>query len=148
MSENVHGTAVAVAGRAALIRGAPGSGKSDLALRCMALNPGALVAQSPLLVADDRVVVARRIDALVVTCPTALAGLIEVRGIGIVSVPFIEEAVLALVVDLVAPTAVERLPDALPPAQFCGLLVPRIELTPFELTAALKLIIALAHTSG
>src|SRR5689334_23520913 len=52
-SENVHATAIALGGNAALIRGAPGSGKSDLALRCLAIAPTALVPCPASLVADD-----------------------------------------------------------------------------------------------
>jgi HPr kinase/phosphorylase len=145
--ENVHGTAIAVDGRAALLRGKPGSGKSDLAIRCMALCPGPLVAAVPMLVADDRVVVTRTAAGLAVTCPAPLAGLIEVRGVGILTAPSLSEAALVLVVDLVEPGRVERLPAEVEPAVICGRLVSRIQLTPFEASAPLKLVLALAAAS-
>jgi serine kinase of HPr protein (carbohydrate metabolism regulator) len=53
--ENHHGTAIAIGSHAALIRGASGAGKSDLALRCLAVAPTALIPGPARLVADDRV---------------------------------------------------------------------------------------------
>ena len=84
------------------IPGPSGAGKSGLALRMMALGAA--------LVADDRVVVARRAEGLVAAAPAALAGLVEARGVGILRVPAAAEAPLALAVDLGAP-AEARLPQ-------------------------------------
>ena len=83
---------MALAGRGILILGAPGSGKSALAL--------ALVACGASLVADDRVELLRRGQALVARAPRATAGLVEVRGVGILPLPSMPEAVLTLAVDL------------------------------------------------
>jgi HPr kinase/phosphorylase len=95
---NLHASAVAVDGRGVLIVGASGSGKSGLALRMMALGA--------LLVADDRVLVARRGPALVASAPAALRGLIEARGVGLLRADAADEAALALAVDLdAAPSA-------------------------------------------
>ncbi len=88
----VHGTAVAFAGRGLLILGASGSGKSRLALALIGAGAG--------LVADDRVAILRRGEALVVRAPEAIAGLVEARGVGILPLPAVPEAVLTLVVDL------------------------------------------------
>ena len=107
--ELIHGTCVALGPHAALIRGPSGSGKSDLALRFLALaaEPGL----EPLLVADDQVWVERQKDgSLVASAPPTLAGKIEVRGLGIVEVPHREAARLALAVDLVLPQEVPRMP--------------------------------------
>ncbi len=88
----VHASAVAVAGRCVLILGASGSGKSTLALAFVGRGAG--------LVADDQVRLTRRGAGLVASPPPALAGLVEARGIGILRVPFVAEAPVALVVDL------------------------------------------------
>jgi HPr kinase/phosphorylase len=89
---NLHGSAVAFAGRGVLILGASGTGKSALALRLVRLGAA--------LVADDRVDLERRGEALVARAPAALAGLIEVRGLGILRLPAVPEAVATLAVDL------------------------------------------------
>lgn len=141
---NLHGTAVAVGGHAVLIRGPSGAGKSDLALRTIALTPGPLIAHQPVLVADDRVLVTEGAAGLRVTCPVALQGLIEVRGVGIVHVPFLAAAALVLVADLADPMAIERLPQPLEPAYICGRPVPRVLIAPFAASAPLKLLLALA----
>lgn len=88
----VHGTAVSLAGRAVLFLGPAGSGKSGHGLALMALGAE--------LVADDRCVVRRRAEALVVSAPPTLSGLIEARGVGILRVAWCPEAPLALAVDL------------------------------------------------
>jgi hypothetical protein len=141
--ELVHGTCVALGSHAALIRGSSGSGKSDLALRFLAL--AAELGLEPLLVADDQVWVERQSDgSLAASAPPTLAGKIEVRGLGIVQVPHREAARLALVVDLVLPQEVPRMPPD-PPEQItiAGKAVPVVKLAPFELSSALKLKLAL-----
>lgn len=90
--EILHATVVSVAGKGLLILGASGSGKSGLALRMMASGAD--------LVADDRVLLRRVGNALLARPPEALAGRIEARGIGILSVPHLPVAPLALAVDL------------------------------------------------
>jgi len=136
-----HGTVVGFAGRGILLQGAPGSGKSDLALRLIALGAD--------LVADDQVDLVAEPDGLVARVPQTIAGLIEVRGLGIRALPHQAAAVVRLIVDLVAPSQVERLPDpAFETIEGCQL--PRLLLDPFELSAPLKLLLALglAPTAG
>ena len=106
---NIHGTAVAAPAqpgaprRAVLLVGPPGSGKSDLALR--------LIDRGWQLVADDRVVLHPDSQGqLLASPPPALAGLIEVRGVGILAASAVAPVPLALVLDLASPA--ERLPDA------------------------------------
>jgi len=111
----------------------------------MALRPGPLVPHQPMLVADDRVLASPVGNSVRVEGPEALRGLIEVRGIGIVSVPFVPEAELALVVDLVGPEHIERLPEPLEPADICDRKFSRLLMTPFEGAAPLKLLLALAR---
>lgn len=98
----LHASAVAVDGRGLLILGASGAGKSGLALRMMALGAR--------LVADDRVAVERRGEALVASAPPVLRGVIEARGIGLLNAESLAEAALALAVDLDRPAAA-RMPQ-------------------------------------
>jgi hypothetical protein len=133
----VHGTAVAIDGQGLLLRGAPGSGKSDLALR--------LVDGGALLIADDLVRIERRGDGLWVGpaagTPAVLRHKIEIRGLGIASLPGLEEAPLVLVADLVP----GLVPERLPPAGFCDYLavgLPLIALDSFAASAAAKLRLA------
>ncbi len=90
--QTVHATTVAMKGRAVLIRGASGSGKSGLALQLLALGAG--------LVADDRTRLWREGDALWADAPDTIRGRIEARGVGILRVPATGPCRLALVVDM------------------------------------------------
>jgi serine kinase of HPr protein (carbohydrate metabolism regulator) len=113
-SRLVHGTCLVIGGCGVLILGPSGSGKSDLALRLID-QPGrgtgteALTAR---LVADDQVVITRRQARLVASPPPRLAGLIEVRGLGIVTVGHAAEAEINLVVRLAGAASIARLPEA------------------------------------
>jgi HPr kinase/phosphorylase len=129
----VHGACVMIAGIGVLLRGSSGRGKSDLALR--------LIDEGATLVADDRVDLARDGDALVASAPAGLAGLLEARGVGLMRLPAVGSARLALVVDLVETVAVERLPDP-DSAVLSGVALPRIALAPFEASAPAKLRLA------
>ncbi len=142
--ECVHATAIALDGRAALIRGAPGMGKSDLALRCLSLAPSRLLPHAAGLVADDQVRLHVRDGKLYASAPAGLAGKLEVRGLGIMRVPSVAEAEAALIVDLVAREAVERLPDPWPDAVILGFRFPVLRLWPFEGSAPIKLLLALS----
>jgi len=139
----VHGTAVSVSACAALIRGASGSGKSDLALRCLLQPPSALVPHAAQLVADDQVLIERRDSKLMIRAPESIRGLLEVRGLGIRRVPAIAEAELVLIVDLVPPSLVERFPDPPPCFDLLGVSLPLLNLLPFEASAHHKLLLAL-----
>jgi serine kinase of HPr protein (carbohydrate metabolism regulator) len=130
----VHGTSVALDGGGVLLRGPSGSGKSDLALR--------LIDQGARLVADDQTELAADGDGVGMSAPAAIAGQIEVRGLGIVVVPAVAAAALRLVVDLVPADAVERLPER----RSCTLLgraFPLLALAAFEASAPAKLRLAL-----
>ena len=117
--------------RGALIEGPSGSGKSDLALRCLAAGFS--------LVADDRVVVFAHANALWGHAPRSLSGLIEARGAGILTVTPLDLSRISLCVELVTtPDGVERLPDR--GSKDClGLAVPVARLWPFETIAPAKL---------
>jgi serine kinase of HPr protein (carbohydrate metabolism regulator) len=146
--ELVHGTCVALGRRAALLRGPPGSGKSDLALRFLYVSrrgPAAL--EAPVLVADDQVRLVNDGSRLLASPPETIRGRIEVRGVGIVAVKSIPEAELVLVVDLVEPAATERLPAWDARVALGGIDLPLLRLAPFENSAPIKLALALAHAS-
>ena len=141
--ELVHGTCVAFGRRAVLLRGEPGAGKSDLALRFLALPPEG--EEKPWLVADDQVWIAAGAKGVVMASPPpAIAGKIEVRGVGIVELPFILEAELRLVCDLAGETEVPRMPpEGWERTEIAGIALPVLKLAPFEASAPLKLKMAL-----
>lgn len=127
-SPTIHATCVRVGETGILIRGPSGSGKSSLALSLMLDPPRALPAA--LLVADDRVHLTPTPDGLVAHAPQALAGLMEVRYLGIRRFPHAERAILRLVVDLAAEDA-QRLPEqAGTVANLEGFELPRIAIPP------------------
>jgi HPr kinase/phosphorylase len=141
--ELVHGTCVALGKRAALLRGEPGSGKSDLALRFLALHgEGDL---RPYLVADDQVWVEGTDDGqALASVPETLTGLIEVRGLGIAEMPFLARAPLVLVCDLVSADRVPRMPpDPWDRSVVAGISLPSLMLSAFDASAPLKLRMAL-----
>ncbi|MFV0295842.1 MAG: HPr kinase/phosphorylase [Hyphomicrobiaceae bacterium] len=141
---NIHATCVAIDGAAALIIGPSGSGKSDLALRCVS-QPFHLLGQTVTLslVADDRVDLTRESDTLIARPPPSLAGLIEVRGIGITTLCYRAQAPVRLVVDISPDRALARLPDPQPVQDFLGITLPVLVVRPFEASAPAKLILAL-----
>ncbi|MCB1519568.1 MAG: HPr kinase/phosphatase C-terminal domain-containing protein [Hyphomicrobiaceae bacterium] len=143
----VHATTVACQGSAVLLRGAPGAGKSDLALRLLTSCQTPILASPFMLVADDQTVLRRDGSRLVASPPETLAGLLEVRGVGIVPLPFAAEAVVALVVDLSARAEIERLPE---PAstRLLDVLVPLIRLPAFDASSPAKVALALAAVIG
>jgi HPr kinase/phosphorylase len=106
----VHASAVKVGERAVLIRGPSGSGKSRLVFELILAARSGLIAPTE-LVGDDRVHLAAEAGALVVRPAETLAGLLEVRGLGIRCLPFAARADVGLVVDLDA-TDATRLPEA------------------------------------
>ena len=130
----VHGTAIALGSEGILLRGPSGAGKSDFALR--------LIDQGACLVADDQTELRREGDDIIMSAPATIAGQIEVRGLGIISLPSMASAPLRLVVDLLPSVAIERMP--LPrDCRFLGCSIPAIALAPFEASAPAKLRLAL-----
>ncbi len=122
---SVHASAVKVGNRAVLIRGPSGSGKSRLAFDLILSGRSGQIAPA-ILVGDDRVHLATDAGQLWVRPAAELAGLIEIRGLGIRRCAFAEQAIVGLVVDLAAPDS-ERLP---PPEALMmrihGVSIPRI----------------------
>lgn len=122
----IHATALIVGHRGILIRGPSGSGKSRLALSLLH-SAGSGFAR---LVGDDRIHLAAVNGRLLMRPATALAGLIELRGLGIVRLPFEPVAVAHLVVDLAASDAA-RIPDpAAQSVEIAGVRLARLPVAP------------------
>ena len=105
---SVHASAVLVGNRAVLIRGPSGSGKSRLAFDLILAGRAGQIAPA-MLIGDDRVHLGISAGQLMVSPAPALAGLIEIRGLGIRRCDFAKEAAVGLLVDLDAADAA-RLP--------------------------------------
>lgn len=132
-SETIHASAVAIGGRAVLIGGLSGRGKSDLALR--------LIDRGAALVSDDYVFVRRQGDRLLASAPPTIVGKIEVRGVGLVDFPAESEVPVALFVDL--DTLPERLPEVGEQRWMAGVSVPVVGLSALEPSAPIKVELAL-----
>lgn len=98
------------------------------------------------LVADDQVVINRQGDSLSASAPATLAGKLEVRGLGIVTVPAVRDAILALAVRLTPASEIERLPD-LEASRFdiLGATLPLILIDPEKPSAPARIRAALDH---
>jgi HPr kinase/phosphorylase len=131
MSERLHATTVLVGERAVLIRGPSGSGKSSLALALLARPPvvAGTTAPAPVrLVADDQTLVEACGGRLIARPHPVIAGRIEMRGMGLLSVVHEPQAVVGLVVLL---GDYPRLPsDEASTALICGVRLPTIGITP------------------
>jgi len=130
--EVVHASCVAIGGRAVLLAGRSGAGKSDLALR--------LIDRGARLVSDDYTELRGVGDALLARAPERIAGRIEARGIGILDMPAVRDVPVCLYADL------DRSPERLPEAaaiRFAGLDIPLVVLAALEPSAPLKLEYAL-----
>lgn len=130
----LHATAVALGEAGVLLLGPPGSGKSDLALR--------LIDRGARLIADDRVVLEIVGGVLRLSPPENLAGLMEVRGVGILVFDHVSRVAAAMAFDLAAPP--ERLPQP-GKREVGGVLLPCLPLAAFDVSAALKVERAVAH---
>jgi serine kinase of HPr protein (carbohydrate metabolism regulator) len=132
-SETVHATAVAIGGRAVLIGGRSGTGKSDLALR--------LIDRGAVLISDDYTHIRRVKDQAIAGAPAAIAGKIEVRGVGVVEYEPVGDMPVALFVDL--DREAERLPVMEESRMLAGVSIPSIGLAAYEASAPLKVEAAL-----
>lgn len=132
-SETLHVSAVAIGGRAVLIGGRSGQGKSDLALR--------LIDRGGALVSDDYTLVRRAGPRLLASAPANIAGKIEVRGVGVIDSSIESDVPVALFVDLDA--APERLPEPGGTLTIAGIAVPVVALSALEASAPIKVEAAL-----
>ncbi len=133
----VHGTCIDFSGNGVLLRGGPGCGKSDLALRLIRECRAGLVS-------DDRVCLTQRHGLLFATAPASIYGLLEVRGIGVIGCETVQQSCLKLVLDLCNIDAVPRMYSP----QFvvlAGVEIPVAPLHPFEHSAPAKTTILLEH---
>jgi serine kinase of HPr protein (carbohydrate metabolism regulator) len=130
---NIHATALVLGDRGVLIRGASGSGKTTLALALIArFQSHGLFGR---LVGDDQLLPTARCGRLLVSPPAAIAGLVEIRGIGPQPLPFLQGAVMDRVVWLVSERQAPRLADALSEA-IAGVALPRLDLAAGNTAAA------------
>jgi HPr kinase/phosphorylase len=138
----IQATCVAVDGAGVLLRGPSGSGKSDLALR--------LIDGGAALVSDDLVAIAveagRAVARLPDRAPPETRGRLEVRGIGLMPVPTVAAARLALVVELGGPRPV-RLPEP-ETAEIAGIPLPLLRLDAFDASSPSRIRLVLRRAAG
>ena len=137
--EQIHATCVAISGIGVLLRGVSGSGKSDLALR--------LIDDGAELVADDYVMLHIQNGTLTGFAPETLQGLLEVRGIGVLEVPWRANVKIWAVIDLVDNSQIDRMPEP-DMAALVGLEVPHFQLDPWSLSAPAKVRLVSRLVSG
>ena len=126
-SETLHASCVAIGDRAVLISGPSGSGKSDLALR--------LIDRGAVLVSDDYTRLVREDGNLIASAPDTIAGKLEVRDVGIFTVPYTPRAMVALLI------ALDGDPVRLPTPELRvlgGVEVPVVALRAHDASAAIK----------
>ena len=133
-SDRLHATTVAIDGVAVMIEGASGSGKSDLALR--------LIDRGATLVSDDQTLVVRSGKGLLARAPTTIAGQIEVRGIGILTMPHVDDVPVGLLVRVDG--AIERMPERRA-RKIAGIDVRQFAVDPFHASAPIKVELALRN---
>ena len=153
MSEHAfqHGTCISFGDAGVLLLGPPGSGKSDLALRLIDQSGSGIsgVMKRSQLVADDQVIVRRQKERLVASAPPSIAGLIEIRGLGPVSLPYLREIELALAVRLAANPTIERLPELENNRWvILGVSLPMIEIDAASASAPARIRAALDRMAG
>jgi serine kinase of HPr protein (carbohydrate metabolism regulator) len=134
-SETLHMTCVARGGAALLISGPSGAGKSDLALR--------LIDRGAVLVSDDYTILQNSGGTLFARAPDTIKGQIEVRGVGIVPMPCVQDVPVALIIELME--APDRYPLEPLKHVIAGVTIAVIGLSPFEASAAIKAELALAR---
>jgi len=132
-AETVHASSVAIDGRAILITGLSGSGKSDLSLR--------LIDRGFILVSDDQTLVRRDEDRLIASAPPPIKGKIEIRGIGIIEMETTADLPIALLVELTSD--IQRLPDDSRERPLLGINLPLVTIDAMTASAAAKVALAL-----
>jgi serine kinase of HPr protein (carbohydrate metabolism regulator) len=133
-AETLHASTVAISGRAVLLTGPSGSGKSDLALR--------LLDRGFTLVSDDQTIVRKDSDRLVASAPPNIAGKLEIRGIGIVEMERVDNVAIALIVELTN-SQIQRLPDDSRERPILGVKLPLVTIDALTASAPSKVALAL-----
>ena len=133
-AETLHASTVAISGRAVLLTGPSGSGKSDLALR--------LLDRGFTLVSDDQTIVRKDSDRLVASAPPNIAGKLEIRGLGIVDVERVDNVAIALIVELTN-SQIQRLPDDSRERPILGVKLPLVTIDALTASAPSKVALAL-----
>lgn len=132
-AETVHASSVAIGGRAVLITGPSGSGKSDLTLR--------LIDRGFTLVSDDQTIVRRDGNRLIASAPPTIAGKLEIRGMGIIDMDTESDVPIALLVELTS--EIQRLPDENRERPILGVPLPLVSLDAMAASAPSKVALAL-----
>lgn len=132
-SETLHASTVALDGRAVMISGPSGSGKSDLALR--------LIDRGFILVSDDQTIVRRSEERLIASSPPTISGKLEIRGVGIVAMAHVDHVPVALLVELTSD--IQRLPDDSRERPILGIPLPLVSVDAMTASAASKVALAL-----
>ena len=132
-AETLHASAIAKDGRAVLITGPSGSGKSDLSLR--------LLDRGFTLVSDDQTVLRKDGDRLIASAPPTIAGKLEIRGIGIVDMERTDNVPVALIVELTGD--IQRLPDDSRQRPILGVMLPLVTIDAMTASAPSKVAVAL-----
>ena len=133
-AETLHASTIAINGRAVLLTGPSGSGKSDLALR--------LLDRGFTLVSDDQTIVRKDSDRLVASAPPNIAGKLEIRGLGIVDVERVDNVAIALIVELTN-SQIQRLPDDSRERPILGVKLPLVTIDALTASAPSKVALAL-----
>ncbi len=136
-SETLHATGVAIGGQAVLLEGVSGTGKSDLALR--------LIDRGAILISDDQTLLIRQGQQLVARAPGTIRGQIEVRGLGIVTMPHVDDVPVALIVRL--GTEPMRMPERRQ-RRLAGVVVREVAFEAFHASTPLKIEWALRQPSA
>lgn len=133
-SDRLHATTVAIDGLAVMIEGPSGAGKSDLALR--------LIDRGAVLVSDDQTLVVRSGGTLRARAPVTIAGRIEVRGLGILAMPHVEDVPVGLLICL--DSMIARMPER-GVRRIAGVDVRQVSVDPFHASAPIKVELALRN---
>jgi HPr kinase/phosphorylase len=134
--DRIHGTCVSIGQTGVLIRGPSGAGKSDLALR--------LIDRGAVLVSDDYCEIQTKDGAIILRAPATIAGRMEVRGLGITTLPHRASAKLGLIVDLAANPSIDRLPEKTAD-ELAGVRVKWIRVDPTHASSDAKVRLAVAE---